>query len=102
MRRRKRAKDYRARRMGQTGSKSEEVYQLLDEIPLTAAAQPNAGECERANKNTSLNICSPFKNFCQKAQMFFFILKNISTQSRDKSVENGPRQTLDISAKGQK
>jgi hypothetical protein len=43
MRRRKRAKDYRALRMGQTGSKSEEVYQLLDEIPLTAAATQNAG-----------------------------------------------------------
>jgi hypothetical protein len=36
MRRRKKANFSSALRMGQAGSKPEEVYQLLDEIPLTA------------------------------------------------------------------
>ena len=55
MRRRKRAKDFRALRMGQSGSKSEEVYQLLDEIPLTATAAQHSGE--RSNHLYGLNIC---------------------------------------------
>jgi hypothetical protein len=36
MRRRKKANFSSALRMGQAGSRPEEVYQLLDEIPLTA------------------------------------------------------------------
>jgi hypothetical protein len=51
MRRRKKAKGSSALRMGQAGSRPEEVYQLLDEIPLTATT--NAGSTNKMDRKTT-------------------------------------------------